>query len=73
MSVTVAATDGSQPVSYTHLDVYKRQAHTLDYRELLPVLTVFLGTGIRSGELAGLTWNDIAVSYTHLDVYKRQL
>ena len=34
-------------------------AHTLDYRELLPVLTVFLGTGIRSGELAGLTWNDI--------------
>ena len=34
-------------------------AHTLDYRELLPVLTVFLGTGIRSGELAGLTWDDI--------------
>lgn len=25
-------------------------AHTLDYRELLPVLTVFLGTGIRSGD-----------------------
>ncbi len=30
-----------------------------EYRSFLPYLTVFLGTGVRAGELLGLTWNDI--------------
>lgn len=34
-------------------------AGSLNYRDFLPMLTVFLGTGMRSGELAGLTWKDI--------------
>ena len=50
------------PVSYTHLDVYKRQNnhstrvyHRFNYRKTNPC------RGVE------------AVSYTHLDVYKRQL
>ena len=55
------------PVSYTHLDVYKRQ---YPMRRALASTTVKIlqerlfkdyGTPVR-----------IAVSYTHLDVYKRQ-
>lgn len=34
-------------------------ARSFKYKSFLPCLTVFLGTGMRSGELAGLTWNDI--------------
>ena len=30
-----------------------------NYRWFLPIITVLLGTGIRCGELTGLTWNDI--------------
>ena len=49
-----------EPVSYTHLDVYKRQAD-----ELLDEIVV-----------AAVDMVDVAdlrpVSYTHLDVYKRQ-
>ena len=52
----------SDPVSYTQLDVYKRQVQRLeiraqDGRALAPDDTV-----VRK-----------AVSYTHLDVYKRQV
>ena len=54
-----------QAVSYTHLDVYKRQAKGKaeglsgsDWRMLL-LPTFHAGAG--------------AVSYTHLDVYKRQI
>ena len=57
------------PVSYTHLDVYKRQ--------LLEDLRAFLGiqslTGLRlfnRYDLEGISREP--VSYTHLDVYKRQ-
>ena len=65
------------PVSYTHLDVYKRQFYVL-----------LLGTDGRPGEdtyradsiiLARIdptqkqaTLISVPVSYTHLDVYKRQ-
>ena len=48
----------SIPVSYTHLDVYKRQVY--DHKEELPELFDFI------------LGNDTTVSYTHLDVYKRQ-
>lgn len=30
-----------------------------EYRSFIPYLTVFLGTGMRAGELLGLTWDDI--------------
>ena len=46
------------PVSYTHLDVYKRQVAALR-DEILQ----------RGGNCLGA----ITVSYTHLDVYKRQV
>ena len=49
--------DSSGPVSYTHLDVYKRQVQT--------ALNDWLG------ESAQLKY-PMPVSYTHLDVYKRQ-
>ena len=45
------------PVSYTHLDVYKRQQVCFE-----KILILF---GCDTGSLK-------AVSYTHLDVYKRQ-
>ena len=53
-------------VSYTHLDVYKRQPilFTIDkYLEILMAVIVILITVIVLKP----------VSYTHLDVYKRQL
>ena len=47
------------PVSYTHLDVYKRQA-----------MSFTAGAGFtRSNTGMG---SSVTVSYTHLDVYKRQ-
>ena len=48
------------PVSYTHLDVYKRQAYAMRFYELM------------SGQTKPL-FVLLAVSYTHLDVYKRQV
>ena len=56
----------SIPVSYTHLDVYKRQI--LDYlKENRKATTNELS------ELLGVSTTTITVSYTHLDVYKRQV
>ena len=53
-------TDELDPVSYTHLDVYKRQ--------------VLAQRGRRFGERQSLDETAlVAVSYTHLDVYKRQI
>ena len=52
-------------VSYTHLDVYKRQAH------LIRKGMYFV---IRMKEISsnGILSAYDSVSYTHLDVYKRQ-
>ena len=57
------------PVSYTHLDVYKRQEfpHLLNHLAVNKRLHALRGQ--RTGSFAAL----IAVSYTHLDVYKRQI
>ena len=48
---------GFEPVSYTHLDVYKRQH----------------GGRLFYFYWRGITECNVPVSYTHLDVYKRQL
>ena len=55
---------GYIPVSYTHLDVYKRQG--------------LIGAGYKMTKSGGVlitvrNSDKGAVSYTHLDVYKRQL
>ena len=59
--------DGLKAVSYTHLDVYKRQ---VKYFRVNPVNDKVIGLDdikiIRHGG------GYIPVSYTHLDVYKRQ-
>ena len=63
----------TRSVSYTHLDVYKRQAFTSDDSaaytvEFEPSATILEKEG------AGYVVASLgeAVSYTHLDVYKRQ-
>ena len=57
-----------QAVSYTHLDVYKRQAYTM---------RVIAGSARRLNlkTIEGLDTRHTTdtVSYTHLDVYKRQV
>ena len=68
-------------VSYTHLDVYKRQAFTLI--EMLVVLLIisvllllFVPNLTKQKDSVKETGNAAvvkAVSYTHLDVYKRQI
>ena len=50
-----------KPVSYTHLDVYKRQAHNWGSYDF------------GSGPQVADRLNQGPVSYTHLDVYKRQV
>ena len=58
----------STPVSYTHLDVYKRQLWAWAFSR-----SSF--SGGRGRTLISMTrrCSTRAVSYTHLDVYKRQL
>ena len=68
------------PVSYTHLDVYKRQVHTAGKsKQDLAAAHLFSDGG--NGRLAEIVHRPVAVgvtdrietvSYTHLDVYKRQ-
>ena len=57
------------PVSYTHLDVYKRQ---ISYR-----VAARSGSGAEAATLTSRSARSIpatrSVSYTHLDVYKRQV
>ena len=53
------------PVSYTHLDVYKRQDLPL---QALPEGFVPNNSFYRKDHD-----DAVAVSYTHLDVYKRQM
>ena len=65
------------PVSYTHLDVYKRQA-AFDALMIAAGTAGMLGAASSSILIASLVFlllcltGVIAVSYTHLDVYKRQ-
>ena len=68
----------SRPVSYTHLDVYKRQILNIPYvliglyaTKLAEAWRLAEGTEM-SEKLLHLMDGFLAVSYTHLDVYKRQ-
>ena len=66
-----------RPVSYTHLDVYKRQVNvpsgSLLYANLLALQIVDGGNGGIFRDDNHLNTGGVgAVSYTHLDVYKRQ-
>ena len=57
------------PVSYTHLDVYKRQVLVCRFR-LFPIWSK---TYSFVNEISPLSGSAKSVSYTHLDVYKRQI
>ena len=62
--------DAPGPVSYTHLDVYKRQVHDLTnfgFRDMVKP-----NAGAAPIALPKGMGNIHSVSYTHLDVYKRQ-
>ena len=79
----------STPVSYTHLDVYKRQTSSCFLTHLIDSavsITLQPDTGVSKRLSAAaqeilfnsgneISWRtvSIAVSYTHLDVYKRQV
>ena len=55
----------SVPVSYTHLDVYKRQVH----QGTIATNNIYKGMIIRE---ESVVYAEESVSYTQLDVYKRQ-
>ena len=59
---------GLDPVSYTHLDVYKRQVYHGDDDHVDFLNQVYALTS-QTNPLHADVW---PVSYTHLDVYKRQ-
>ena len=64
-----------RPVSYTHLDVYKRQAGGRPSKcpDLEKLNTLYCEFSAREiAEFYGVSVRT-AVSYTHLDVYKRQV
>ena len=60
-----------QPVSYTHLDVYKRQAlsqpHLLHFSQFSSFLHLN-NLSFKSCHFAKVEYNSIAVSYTHLSL-----
>ena len=65
------------PVSYTHLDVYKRQGYTFFDTAECYTGTNPDGSTAYNEEAVGMgikPFRDkiVPVSYTHLDVYKRQ-
>ena len=71
----------AEPVSYTHLDVYKRQSRNNAYRAfslLCSFSNLISASGKRMVSLYTSMTTELfmplrnTVSYTHLDVYKRQ-
>ena len=64
--------DIALPVSYTHLDVYKRQGVRRIIMDSLYLIIFFILGTVLGGFYTVLGGLLAAVSYTHLDVYKRQ-
>ena len=72
---------GGMSVSYTHLDVYKRQGNAIVNEikakggEAMFLVTNVLDEAILEQNLKDIlaAYGRVAVSYTHLDVYKRQV
>ena len=61
------------PVSYTHLDVYKRQVNELATMvKSADMKPVAFNDGIEFYGVTSANVGSTPVSYTHLDVYKRQ-
>ena len=60
---------GQPPVSYTHLDVYKRQSYGVPTRTVNSLAKSDRFRLMHAGPFLVVA---LAVSYTHLDVYKRQ-
>ena len=63
------------PVSYTHLDVYKRQPEGSIPRSADMLVTIINSAStslVAKTRQPAKSKTDSAVSYTHLDVYKRQ-
>ena len=73
---TLNASHEPRPVSYTHLDVYKRQIVTFAMTQLAvsatQIRTLLLNGRSPRYLLPEAVIAYIPVSYTHLDVYKRQ-
>ena len=63
-------------VSYTHLDVYKRQEYQVVTKDVVKVRdgasTDAKELGLLKEQVTLTAYGTEAVSYTHLDVYKRQ-
>ena len=68
--------NSTKPVSYTHLDVYKRQGYQncLDYTKMNEEMQAHKEEILKGYEELSTSIRDCfnPVSYTHLDVYKRQ-
>ena len=64
---------GVATVSYTHLDVYKRQKDILIHDAHCMDNTLQLKLALMEGPDFPIALGVIPVSYTHLDVYKRQI
>ena len=64
---------GPYSVSYTHLDVYKRQEQALENANSKLDQYADALTAAGSRMKAAFNDNPGSVSYTHLDVYKRQV
>ena len=60
------------PVSYTHLDVYKRQERHLAFAIAVEGFQHETVAAQRHDDVGLFRRRFAAVSYTHLDVYKRQ-
>ena len=66
------------PVSYTHLDVYKRQAYerwakVYNLKQMAAALQYLQEHHLTDYAALTASTEAAAVSYTHLDVYKRQV